>query len=183
MSLFNRLSSTPNSFQQSQLPSVQLALDGKPIYLRNFKASVSFTREEKDMSGQKSSTKKSDKGVKAKKLKVSGMIPYADVEWLKTLMQFAEAVDDKNEQKKYRLANRTAEAVNMREAVFSGEVSITESAMQAWDISFELSEVNSVAEKKEQRANKPAAKVQRENVHSSSESGNFWDKLNQKDNQ
>lgn len=35
--------------------------------------SVSVKREEKDMSGQKSSTKKSDKGVKAKELSVTGL--------------------------------------------------------------------------------------------------------------
>lgn len=158
MSLFSTIGRTPSFLDPNPLPSVQLALDGKPIYLRNFKASVSFTREEEDMSGQKSGTEKADKGVKAKKLKVSGTIPYVDVQWLKTLMQYAEAVTEKNEKKKYRIANRTAEAVNLREGVFSGEISVTESSMQAWDVSFELSEINSVAEKKEQRAKKPKAK-------------------------
>lgn len=38
--------------------------------------------------------------------------------------------------------------------------------MQAWEVSFELSEVDSVAEKKEQRAKKPQVKV-RENKASS----------------
>lgn len=41
------------------------------------------------MSGQKAVQKNQDKGTKAKKLKVSGTIPYADTDWLKTLMQFA----------------------------------------------------------------------------------------------
>lgn len=158
MSLFSQIGRTPSPLEPNPLPSVQLALDGKPIYLRNFKAAVSMTREESDMSGQSSSTKKADKGVKAKKLKVTGTIPYKDVQWLKTLMQYAEGVDGKNQKKKYRIANRTAEAVNFREGVFSGEVSITEGTMLAWEVSFELSEINSVAEKKEKRAKKPKAK-------------------------
>lgn len=181
MSLFSQLSTVPNPFGHSQLPSVQLALDGKPIYLRNFKAEISFSRIQKDMSGQKSSTKKSDKGTKAKKLKVSGTIPYVDADWLKTLMQFAEAVDEKNEQKVYRIANHTAEVMNMRQGVFSGEVSVVQSTMQAWEVYFELSEVDSVAEKKEQRAKKPQVKVQGENKASSGDGGDFWGKLDKKD--
>ena len=43
---------------QARNPSVQLALNGTPIYLHNIMMSVSVKREEKDMSGQKSSTKK-----------------------------------------------------------------------------------------------------------------------------
>ena len=68
---------------QKRNPSVQLALNGTPIYLNNILMSVSVKREEKDMSGQKSSTKKSDKGVKAKELSVTGFIPYNRKEWLK----------------------------------------------------------------------------------------------------
>lgn len=152
----------------SNLPSVQLALDGTPIYLRNFKASLSLTRDSEDMSGKKSGTERSDKGVKAKKLQVSGTIPYANADWLQTLLQFAEAVTGKNEQKKYRLSNRTADAANMRECVFSGDLSVSEGTTQAWDVSFELVEQNSVAEKKEKRAKKPTAKKQSEDKAQSS---------------
>ncbi|MDC4235736.1 hypothetical protein M3T52_09115, partial [Pasteurella multocida] len=57
-------------------PSVQLALDGKPIHLHDININASVKRDDKDMSGQKSSTKKTDKGVKAKELNVIGVIPY-----------------------------------------------------------------------------------------------------------
>ncbi|MGO8078283.1 hypothetical protein AB9F41_38950, partial [Rhizobium leguminosarum] len=70
---------------QKRNPSVQLALNGTPIYLNNILMSVSVKREEKDMSGQKSSTKTSDKGVKAKELSVTGFIPYNRKEWLTQL--------------------------------------------------------------------------------------------------
>lgn len=144
-------------------PSVQLALNGTPIYLNNILMSVSVKREEKDMSGQKSSTKKSDKGVKAKELNVTGFIPYARREWLIDLFNLAESEDGKGEQSKYRVSCTIAEAVNMREVQFSGEVTAAEQSGQlGWAISFTLREVNSVAEKKDQRKQKPKAKAQGE---------------------
>lgn len=144
-------------------PSVQLALNGTPIYLNNILMSVSVKREEKDMSGQKSSTKKSDKGVKAKELNVTGFIPYARREWLTDLFNLAESEDGKGEQSKYRVSCTIAEAVNMREVQFSGEVTAAEQSGQlGWAISFTLREVNSVAEKKDQRKQKPKAKAQGE---------------------
>lgn len=152
------------------LPKVQIALDGKPIYLRNFNCSLTMERESEDMSGQKSSTERSDKGVKAKKLAVRGVIPYENAEWLTDLLNLAERVDEKGEQKSYRVANRTADAANMRECVFTGTLSIEESTVQAWDVSFELVEKNSVSEKKEQRTKKPIAKKQSETAAKSSKS-------------
>ncbi|OOF35533.1 hypothetical protein BKK49_12490 [Rodentibacter rarus] len=150
-------------------PSVQLALNGTPIYLHNILMTVSVKREEKDMSGQKSSTKKSDKGVKAKELSVTGFIPYNRKEWLTQLFNFAELEDGKGEQSKYRISCTVAEAVNMREVQFSGEVSATEQNGQlGWAISFTLREVNSVAEKKDQRKKKPKAKVQGEKAPTAS---------------
>ena len=148
---------------QKRNPSVQLALNGTPIYLNNILMSVSVKREEKDMSGQKSSTKKSDKGVKAKELNVTGFIPYARREWLTDLFNLAESEDGKGEQSKYRVSCTIAEAVNMREVQFSGEVTAAEQSGQlGWAISFTLREVNSVAEKKDQRKQKPKAKAQGE---------------------
>nr|WP_247645954.1 hypothetical protein [Haemophilus influenzae] len=150
---------------QKRNPSVQLALNGTPIYLNNILMSVSVKREEKDMSGQKSSTKKSDKGVKAKELSVTGFIPYNRKEWLTQLFNLAEAETGKGEQTKYRVSCTVAEAVNMREVQFSGEVSATEQNGQlGWSISFRLREVNSVAEKKDQRKKKPKVKTQGENA-------------------
>ena len=51
----------------------------------------------------------------------------------------------------------------MREVQFSGEVSaIEQNGQLGWAISFTLREVNSVAEKKDQRKKKPKAKAQGE---------------------
>lgn len=154
--------SSTRSQTERPRPSVQLALNGKPVYLYNFLATVKVTREEQDMSGQKSSTQKSDKGVKAKEITITGLIPFRDRAWLNDLFALAEAVDEKGEQMKYRITNISAEAINMREVQFSGEVAAVEQSVQGWNVSFTLREVNSVAEKKEQRHKKPKAKVQSE---------------------
>lgn len=144
-------------------PSVQLALNGTPIYMHNLMMSVSVKREQKDMSGSKSSTQKSEKGVKAKELQVSGIIPYDRKEWLTTLFNLAEAETGKGEQEKYRVSSVTAEAVNMREVQFADSVSAQEMENRlAWQVSFTLREVNSVAEKKEARKAKPQVKTQGE---------------------
>ncbi|WP_109078829.1 hypothetical protein [Aggregatibacter kilianii] len=133
--------------------------------MHNLMTSVSVKREQKDMSGSKSSTKKSEKGVKAKELQVSGLIPYARKEWLTQLFNLAEAEDGKGEQAKYRVSSVTAEAVNMREVQFADSVTAQEMENRlAWQVSFTLREVNSVAEKKEARKTKPKVKTQGESA-------------------
>lgn len=160
----------PNNPQPQQTPqnnrknpSVQLALNGQAIYMYGLMKSVSVKREQKDMSGSKSSTKKSEKGVKAKELQVTGVIPYDRKEWLTTLFNLAEAETGKGEQAKYRVSSVTAEAVNMREVQFADSVIAQEMENRlAWQVSFTLREVNSVAEKKEARKAKPQVKTQGE---------------------
>ncbi len=160
----------PNTPQPQQTPqnnrknpSVQLALNGQAIYMYGLMTSVSVKREQKDMSGSKSSTKKSEKGVKAKELQVTGVIPYDRKEWLTTLFNLAEAETGKGEQTKYRVSSVTAEAVNMREVQFADSVIAQEMEDRlAWQVSFTLREVNSVAEKKEARKAKPQVKTQSE---------------------
>lgn len=145
--------------EKDNLPSIQLALNGQPIYLREFRASVSVSRENEDMSGQKSSTKKAEKGVKSKKLTVTGVIPYRNAEWLQTIFKLAEA-ESGGGQAKYRISNITAQTVNMREGVFDGEVTADEQDVQGWRVSFSLKETNSVAEKTANRKAKPKTKKQ-----------------------
>lgn len=145
----------------SDLPSIQIALDGKPLYMYNFRCALSMARDSEDMSGQQSGTQRTDKGIKAKKLSVYGTIPYGRQEWIAALMELAQAVDDKGAQRAFRVSNRTADAAGMRECEFTGDLSIEEAA-NAWEISFELSEKNSVAEKKQKQAKKPKAKKQSE---------------------
>ncbi|WP_416365195.1 hypothetical protein [Pasteurella multocida] len=91
------------------------------------------------------------------------MIPYERKEWLTNLFNLAEAENEKGEQVKYRVSCLIAEAINMREVQFTGQVSATEMGGRlAWQVSFTLREVNSIAEKKEQRKPKPTVKTQSE---------------------
>ncbi|MGC6248952.1 hypothetical protein ACNO7P_11035 [Bisgaard Taxon 45] len=146
-------------------PSVQLSLDGKPIYLYKINMSISMKRDDKDMSGQKSSTKHTDKGIKAKEINVSGIIPYNRKEWLANLFKLAEAENEKGEQATYRISSMSANAINMREVRFSDGISASEDDGQmAWQVSFLLREVNSISEKKEARRKKPAIKIQNESA-------------------
>lgn len=146
----------------SNLPSIQLTLNGEPVYLMEFKATAKMNRETEDMSGQESSTAKSNKGIKAKELHITGLVPFNRREWLSAIFQMAESEDEKGNQTVYRIANLSAETVNMREGVFKGEVTAEEQSVQGWVVSFVLAEENSVAEKKANRKQKPESKTQSE---------------------
>lgn len=144
-------------------PAIVLALNGKPVHLNNIHISGNLKRDDKDMSGQASSTQKTDKGIKAKELNVSGIIPYRYKEWLSQLINLAEAENEKGEQVKYRISCTLAEMMNVREVKFSGSVNVNpETNKLAWTVSFTLREVNSVAEKKTERQQPPAVIVQTE---------------------
>lgn len=144
--------------EQNTPQSIQLALNGVGIRLLNFQATVKFSRETQDTSGQNSTTATSDKGAKAKSLDVSGLIPYQHSDWLSDIFKMAEAIDGKSEPVVYRIANMTAQAVGMREGFFDGEITAEEQSTQGWQVAFTLKEKNSVSEKKVQRAPKPKAK-------------------------
>lgn len=106
--------------------------------------------KDKDQSGQTSGTQKSEGGIKAKELNVSGLIPFRNSEDLSRLFSLAEGVDDGGKQIVYRVSNTTATAINMRQATFTGRLSAPESeSLRAWNVSFTLREYSSVPEKKE----------------------------------
>lgn len=135
---------------------IEFALSGQAVLIANLEVSLSLSLPEKDQSGQASSTASSEKGVKAKELKVSGLIPYTRPDQLALLYSLAEA-GGKTGRVRYRVNCDLASTVKFRQATFTGSVSaVKASGLQAWQISFTLREVNSVAEKK---AGKGAAAV------------------------
>lgn len=156
------MSKEQNEEKKQNLPSIQLSLNGEPIYLMEFQSTVKVIRQDEEMSGQENSTARADKGIKAKELHVRGLIPFSREQWLTRLFQLAEASDSKGEQITYRIANFSAGVVNMREGVFSGEITAEEQAVQGWVVSFVLVEQHSVAEKKAKKKEKPTAKKQSE---------------------
>ncbi|WP_370550898.1 hypothetical protein NMD63_06780 [Edwardsiella tarda] len=127
---------------------IVLALDGESILLQNINISVTLRLPDKDMSGQASSTDSAEQGDKAKELRVSGIISFANEQHLTRIFQLAEARDANGAKKCYRIANATAAAVNMRQGVFSGGIDATEQRdTMAWQVTFTLREKMSVPEK------------------------------------
>ncbi|WP_140920157.1 baseplate complex protein [Limnobaculum xujianqingii] len=143
------------------MPRIVLALNGEPVFMKNMRISSSTAFAEKDQSGQTSSTNKSEQGIKAKELKITGLIDFSDRDHLSQLHALAEAKDSAGKLQKYRVACILAQAINFREATFSGSIEVTEqNDKMAYQVSFTLKEQVSVSEKREARAGKQKAKAQ-----------------------
>ncbi|WP_279050112.1 hypothetical protein [Cedecea davisae] len=129
-----------------------LALNGEGIAIKNMLVSPSMQFQEKDQSGQTSSTANSEQGIKAKELRVTGLITYDDEPILQRLFQLASATEAGGALKTYRVANATATAVNFREATFTGQIDAAPQTDQlAWQVSFTLREKGSVPERQQAR--------------------------------
>ena len=150
-------SSINNGESTSSIDNIVLALDGESIILKNPEISAEYDLPEEDQSGQSSSTNSSEKGIKPKKLSVSGLIEYSTPDRLSRLIELSYQTESGGAKKLYRVANATANVINLREAVFSGKVSVSpHSSLLAWQVSFTLSERKSVPEKREARAQQRA---------------------------
>ncbi|WP_413502328.1 hypothetical protein [Serratia proteamaculans] len=139
---------------------ILLALDGEAIPMKGIKVSPKMTIETKDKSGQSSSTTQSENGVKAKELSVSGLVDFKDKALLSRIFALAEAKGSGGEGRRYRIANPVAQAINMRQGMFTGSVEATEQTDKlAWQVSFTLTEQLSTAEKSKGRkaANAPGS--------------------------
>ena len=150
-------SSINNSESTGSIDNIVLALDGESIILKNPEISAEYDLPEEDQSGQSSSTNSSEKGIKPKKLSISGLIEYSTPDRLSRLIELSYQTENGGAKKLYRVANATANVINLREAVFSGKVSVSpHSSLLAWQVSFTLSERKSVPEKREKRAQQRA---------------------------
>lgn len=157
--------SSNNNGSSGRVDNIVLALDGESIVLKNPSISVEYDLPEEDQSGQSSSTNSSEKGIKPKKLNISGLIEYSTPDRLSRLIELSYQTEKGGAKKLYRIANATANVVNLREAVFSGKVSISpHSSLLAWQIGFTLSERKSVPEKRETRAQQLAVENGDEHV-------------------
>ncbi|HEI6943029.1 baseplate complex protein [Yersinia enterocolitica] len=132
---------------------VTLALDGEAILLNNILVTLSMSIQDKDQSGQASSTSKSEQGTKGKELRVSGLIKYTNPAMLTRIYSLAEAKNGDGSKKRYRVAHSLAQAVKFREATFtSGVDAVEQTNAMAWLVNFTLAEYSSVAERKAQQA-------------------------------
>ncbi len=65
-----------------------LALNGEGIPLKNMRVTVSMAFQDKDQSGQTSSTAKAEQGIKGKELRISGEIGFSDIALLKRILSW-----------------------------------------------------------------------------------------------
>lgn len=160
-------SSISNNRSTGSVDNIVLALDGESIILKNPSISAEYDLPEEDQSGQSSSTNSSEKGIKPKKLNINGLIEYSTPDRLSRLIELSYQTEKGGAKKLYRVANATANVINLREAVFSGKVSVSpHSTLLAWQVSFTLSERKSVPEKREARAQQRAIENGDESVSS-----------------
>ncbi len=140
---------------------VTLALNGEAIPLKGIMVTPMMQFQDKDQSGQTSSTANAEQGIKPKELRISGTLPFSEAKVLTRLFALAEATEG-GKLKRYRVANHTAQAINFRLATFTGSIDAPkQDGKQAWLVTFTMREHLSVPEKKDAReGSKTAAKKQ-----------------------
>ncbi|MFT6986225.1 MAG: hypothetical protein ACJAT7_002048 [Psychromonas sp.] len=142
-----------------------LSLNGEIIKLDAMTVAMTMELQDKDMSGQSSGTDAAEQGDKGKKLTFAGIIPFKSVETLTKLYQLASAHDETDSRQIYRIGSDMARALKIRQAKFTGSITATEhGALLAWRVSFELREVNGVAEQKEIRKKQQTKPEQEQNT-------------------
>lgn len=142
-----------------------LTLDGTQLLLKNLRISVRQQLAGKDMSGQTSATDQAETGSKGKTLAVSGVVPFGSAGLLSRIFTLAEQQDN-GARHVYRISNRTAETLKIRQVKFQGAIRADEQdSLRQWSVSFELVEHLSVPERVEQRQpDKPAAQQQAQGI-------------------
>ena len=142
-----------------------LSLNGEILRLDNMTVSMSMELKDQDMSGQSSGTDTAEQGDKGKVLSFAGLIAFKNSDTLTKLYQLASAKNDVDNRQTYRIGNDTARNLKVREGKFTGTITATEhSSLLAWNVSFELREVNGVAEQKENRKNQQTTATQIQNT-------------------
>lgn len=137
-----------------------LALNSKSINLKSLRITASQELAGDDISGQSSNTDVAETGIKAKLLSVTGLITFENAESLSKLFELAEATED-GARVIYRINNKTATALNIKQVRFSGKVEAAEQeTTRQWQVSFSLTEYRSVPQKVEERQPEMVANVQ-----------------------
>lgn len=138
-----------------------LVLSGTEIKIKNMTVSFRQDFASVDESGESSITAQAETGDKAKILGIAGVIAYKNQAMLEKLISLTEAKNG-DDRAIYRITNRTASAAKISQVKFSGSLSVSEDAsLKQWSVSFELTEHDSVAEKKEKRKEPKEAKQQK----------------------
>lgn len=111
-----------------------------------------FDYDNESLSGDSSGTETVNKGIKPKSFTVSLKISYENAGDLTALVRVAEAMSGAGSQKIYDIVDQTINAFNVRKVRFDRNFRASENeTINAWDISFSLTEYASTSEKVESR--------------------------------
>ena len=115
--------------------TAMLTLDGEPIVMKSMRITASMQFQDKDSSGQTSSTSSSEQGAKAKELDISGLVPFKDERSLSRLFELADAKGDGGKRHIYRVGSLLAKSVKVRQAKFAGRITASEQeGLLAWQV-------------------------------------------------
>jgi hypothetical protein len=138
-----------------------MMLDNYTVPNKDLRVSVSMRFESDKLGAQTSSTDTAHKGIKAKTITVSLMIPFVDANLLTQLTAIAEATRDDGSLHIYDITEDAANAMKVRQVQFSDSFDVRQDwQLNAWQVNFSLDEYKSVPEKAEQRQEKVTAVVQ-----------------------
>ncbi|MEC4725863.1 hypothetical protein HWQ46_09935 [Shewanella sp. D64] len=141
--------------------TIMLTLDGEGIPLDNMTLSVSQTLADTDVSGRSAMADSAEEGVKAMELKVSGQLSYTNEATAARLFELSRMTEKDGSRKVFRIGNGTARIIKCRQVKFAGTLSLSEQInLMAWNISFTLREVKSVAEQQESRTQRGSSSAQ-----------------------
>ncbi|GLS26150.1 hypothetical protein LU351_05460 [Marinibactrum halimedae] len=108
--------------------------------------------ESQELSGDSSASDTAHKGIKPKVFTASFIVDQKEPDELTEFIRIVEQVSENGEPVVYEIQDATANAMNVRQVIFDGEVSVNEiSSERAWQVSFGLREKFSVPEKVEER--------------------------------
>lgn len=152
-----------------------MRLDNFSVGGSGLKVTGSFLFETENISGQSSGTESSFDGIKPKRFAVALVIDYEKPNELKKLIRVAESVDANGDLKIFDCVEKTINAASVSQVKFVGRFRFVENdTIRSWNVSFELEEHISTAQKVEQRQAKAEAPQQpAPNVTAGYEPGRF----------
>lgn len=119
---------------------------------KNLTVSASLTIDKKALGGDTSGTDNAEAGIKPQRLSCSLLLPKDQAKKLKQLKVVVTGKDTEGAAIVYDIVDDLAEAMDIRQVRFVDGLNVTQSdGLQAWNVTFTLEEVRSVAERREER--------------------------------
>jgi FlaA1/EpsC-like NDP-sugar epimerase len=115
---------------------------------KNLTVSASLAIDKKALGGDTSGTDNAEAGIKPQRLSCSLLLPKDQAKKLKQLKLVVTGKDTEGA----AIVDDLAEAMDIRQVRFVDGLNVTQSdGLQAWNVTFTLEEVRSVAERREER--------------------------------